>query len=109
MPQPKITSRETVYKGFHQVEKVTLKTEHETIEREIYRNKNAVAALVFNTEKNEFILVEQYRLAAEKPLLEIVAGLMDHEGESAEETVKREILEETGYETDKLEKINEFY
>lgn len=109
MQQPEITNRETVYKGFHQVEKVTLKTEQETLTREIYRNKNAVSALVFNTEKKEFILVEQYRLAAEKPLLEIVAGLLDHEGESAEETIKREILEETGFETDKLEKINEFY
>lgn len=109
MQQPKITNRETVYKGFHQVEKLTLKTENETLTREIYRNKNSVSALVYNTEKKEFILVEQYRLAAEKPLLEIVAGLLDHEGESAEETIKREILEETGFETDKLEKINEFY
>jgi ADP-ribose pyrophosphatase len=109
MQYPKISNRETAYKGFHSVEKVTLKTEHETLEREIYRNKNSVAALVFNTEKKEFILVEQYRLAAEKPLQEIVAGLLDHEGESAVETIKREILEETGFETDKLEKINEFY
>jgi ADP-ribose pyrophosphatase len=109
MQQPEITNRETVYKGFHQVEKVTLKTKNETLTREIYQNKNAVAALVFNTKTKEFILVEQYRLAAEKSLIEIVAGLIDHEGESAEETIKREILEETGYETDRLEKINEFY
>jgi 8-oxo-dGTP pyrophosphatase MutT (NUDIX family) len=109
MHQPEITNREIVYKGFHQVEKLTLKTEHGTYEREIYRNKNSVAALVFNTEKKEFILVEQYRLASEKLLLEIVAGLIDHEGESSDETIKREILEETGFETDKLEIIISLY
>ena len=105
----KITNRKTVYEGFFNVEKLTLEHEGQKLERDIYRNKDSVAALVYDTARKEFILIEQYRLAAERPLLEIVAGLMDKEGESPEKTIAREIEEETGYRPDRLEPIAVFY
>ena len=42
-------------------------------------------------------------------MLEIVAGLLDKEGEKPEECIKREIKEETGFAVDKLQFIQSFY
>lgn len=105
----KIKNRETIYDGFFKVEKVTAEWQGETIERDLVINKNAVAALVYNTEKNEYLLTEQFRFPAGKPLIEIVAGLLDKPQESPETAIEREILEEIGYATDKLEFIATFY
>jgi ADP-ribose pyrophosphatase len=105
----KIKDRKTVFNGFFRVEKVTLEHKGNTLERDLVVPKNGVAALVFDTVKKAYILIEQYRLPAEKPLIEIVAGLLDKEHEKPEETIVREIEEETGYEVDKLEPIRCFY
>jgi nudix-type nucleoside diphosphatase (YffH/AdpP family) len=73
---------------------------------------DAVAAVVFNRARGRVVLVNQFRYAAlargEGWLTEIVAGLVD-EGEAPEEAARREILEETGYEVEKLERISCFY
>lgn len=59
---------------------------------------NAVAL----TEDNKIILVKQYRHAVGDVSLEIPGGVMDA-GETPEEAVKRELLEETGYEFNNFE------
>lgn len=105
----KIKDRKTIYEGFFKVEKVTAELDGEEVERDVVTNKNAVAALVYNTVTNQFLLTEQYRFPAQKKLVEVVAGLLDKPDEAPEVAMKREISEEIGYETDKLEFIAGFY
>lgn len=105
----KIKDRKTVYDGFFKVEHVTLEHKDKTLQRDLIIPKNAAAALVYDTIKQEYILTEQFRVVAEGNVLEIVAGLLDKEGEKPEETIVREIAEEIGYAVDKLEFINCFY
>ncbi len=50
------------------------------------------------TEDGKVLLVRQYRQAVGKVLLEIPGGVMDPEDESPEIAMRRELLEETGYE-----------
>jgi nudix-type nucleoside diphosphatase (YffH/AdpP family) len=73
---------------------------------------DAVAVVLFNKTQRRVILVRQFRFATlakgEGWTAEIVAGLID-EGEAPEETMRREILEEAGYEIEKLEPIACFY
>jgi len=62
---------------------------------EIIKNYDAVAALVIN-EKNDVLLVKQYRPSIMKETLEIPAGVIDILGETKEECIVRELKEETG-------------
>lgn len=60
------------------------------------------------TEEGKFILVRQYRHGVAGTVLEIPGGVID-EGESADEAARRELLEETGYQFQSLEKLCELY
>lgn len=66
-----------------------------------------VNAVAF-TENNEVILIRQYRHAAGEVILELPGGCIDA-GESPEEAVKRELLEETGYAFETLEPLVSLY
>ncbi|HEX8376955.1 MAG TPA: NUDIX hydrolase [Pedobacter sp.] len=65
---------------------------------------NAIAL----TEDDKVILIRQYRHGAEKVMLELPGGCIDP-GETPEEAMKRELLEETGYEFDSIEPLGEVY
>lgn len=75
--------------------------------REIIEHPGGVAILPI-TEDNCIILVEQYRKAVERFLLELPAGKLEVNEEPAE-TAKRELKEETGITANKLEYLLEFY
>jgi len=70
---------------------------------DITRRGAAVAVLLYDPDRDEVVLIEQFRLA---PLLagftpwviEVVAGLVDHDGESDAEVARREAVEEAGLE-----------
>jgi ADP-ribose pyrophosphatase len=96
---------ERAYNGHFKLNKLTVKTpEGEELPREQFAPGHAVAALVFDTQARHYVLTRQFRVGAERELLEIAAGMID-KGESPESAVRREIHEELGYEIDQLTPI----
>jgi ADP-ribose pyrophosphatase len=79
---------------------------YEAVER---INCTGVAVIAPITDKNEIVLVEQYRRAIDARMIELPAGLVGDPGslkdESMEDAARRELLEETGYEAETLELI----
>ena len=73
---------------------------------------DSVAALVFHRDRRSVILANQFRYPTyEKSpgwLTELVAGMVDP-GETPEQSVRREVLEESGYEIERLQHISTFY
>ena len=70
--------------------------------REVFERGHAVAVLPFDPERNQVVLIEQFRIGAlgvvDDPwLLEPVAGIIE-EGEIAPEVARREAAEEAGLE-----------
>ncbi|MDN3016627.1 NUDIX hydrolase [Paenibacillus sp. BSR1-1] len=75
--------------------------------REIVKHPGAVAILaVTNDEK--IIMVEQYRKALERTIVEIPAGKLE-KGEEPAVCARRELEEETGYGCESLELLTSFY
>ncbi len=61
------------------------------------RNRsNGIVAGLPVTSDESYVLLSQYRIPLERSVIENVAGLVD-EGETPEEAMRRELLEETGY------------
>lgn len=66
----------------------------QTHDRVVVRPHTAVG-VVAQDEQGRILLIEQYRHAMGRRMLEIPAGLMDVDGESARRTAERELAEET--------------
>jgi len=75
--------------------------------REIVEHSDCVAIVAIDADDN-VLLVNQFRKPVEKELLEIPAGGIEP-GEDPVTTVRREMQEETGYLSRKVEKIGGFY
>ncbi|GGH10749.1 NUDIX hydrolase [Sphingobacterium alkalisoli] len=60
------------------------------------------------TAENQVLFVTQYRHGSGKIMTELPAGVVE-EGEDPEDAARRELLEETGYAFDSIEKIAELY
>jgi 8-oxo-dGTP pyrophosphatase MutT (NUDIX family) len=68
--------------------------------RDVVRTPSAVAIVPVDRGPDggwQVVLVRQYRAPIEASLLELPAGMCDVEGEPAEETAQRELVEEAGY------------
>ncbi len=75
--------------------------------REIVEHKSASAIIAVN-EKNELLLIRQYRKAVEDFLYEIPAGITNI-AEEPIECALRELEEETGYVAETIKLVYEFY
>ncbi|MFJ5715654.1 NUDIX hydrolase [Neobacillus sp. NPDC093127] len=75
--------------------------------REIIKHPGAVAILAV-TADNKVLMVEQYRKALERTIVEIPAGKLE-KGEEPALCARRELEEETGYECESLELLTSFY
>ncbi|MFZ6044187.1 NUDIX domain-containing protein, partial [Vibrio natriegens] len=82
------------------------------MDREMFERGHAAALLPYDPATDSVVMVEQFRigaLAAECTpwQLEIVAGIIEP-GESADEVVRREAVEEAGLEVGELHKITRY-
>jgi ADP-ribose pyrophosphatase len=108
---------ECLYKGFFEMRKLTLKHKKfngewsNPMTREMMVRDDAVCVLLFDPVMDKILLIEQFRpavLRSESPwLLELVAGMVE-KGESDEEVVRRESLEEAGVTVKRLEYMFKF-
>lgn len=108
------------------LEEKTIKTEHifsgriislqvddvelpdgKTAKRELIKHPGAVAVIAV-TPNNKIVMVEQFRKALERNLVEIPAGKLE-KGEEPKVCAARELEEETGYVCESLELVNSFY
>lgn len=115
----KILSKENLYEGFFRLERFTLTHTlyrggwSQPIVRELFRRGSCVAVLLYDPDRDEVVLIEQFRVGAvyhpqRAWLVEIVAGAIE-EGETAEEVAHREAREEAGCEILELIEILPFY
>lgn len=103
-----IISRKTAYDGHFKVSLLTVQDGNEQLKRERFEPGTAVAALVWDTQQERYLLTRQYRVGAEAEVMEIAAGMVD--GDEAPETaIRREVQEELGYDVDRLEQIARIY
>lgn len=114
----RLIGRETLYKGFVHLEKLTFEQRMSdgklvTVHREVHDHGSAAAILLHNPGDDTVVLVRQFRAAAFSNgdpgfMLELPAGLVD-EGESPAEAVIREAMEETGFRIEEAHHICEMY
>ena len=106
--QFEILDKSIGYSGFFHLEKYRLRHEQfaggwsAAMTRECLERGHAVAVLLYDPDADQVVLLEQFRIGAlDFPggpwLLEIVAGIIDHPGESIEDVARRETVEEAGY------------
>jgi ADP-ribose pyrophosphatase len=109
MKREKTLSSETIYNGRAvklRIDTVQMPDNRQTT-REIVEHADCIAVIAID-EKDNVLLVNQFRQAVEKELLEIPAGGIDP-GEDIETAVKREMQEETGYLPKNLVRLGGFY
>ncbi len=68
-------------------------------------HRMGAACIVPVTEEGKILLVRQYRPALDRYTWELPAGCRDEVDERTDITAKREMEEETGYTSDKIEKL----
>jgi ADP-ribose pyrophosphatase len=117
--QFEILARDTLYQGFFRLERYTVKHTlfgggwSEPVQRELFRRGECVAVLLYDPDRDEVVVIEQFRIGAvlypqRAWLLEIVAGAIEP-GETAAEVAHRESWEEAGCRLSELTEIQRFY
>jgi len=109
LTEEKTLSSRLIYEGRAvklRVDTVQMPSGRETT-REIVEHSDCVAIVAIDADDN-VLLVNQFRQAVGKELLEIPAGGIEP-GEDPVATVRRELREETGYLPGKVERLDGFY
>lgn len=114
-----ILDKTVCYNGFFRMERYRLRHTlygggwSRDIVRELFERGHAAAILPYDPVLDAVVLIEQFRIGAlQAPagpwLLEIVAGVMDHD-ETPEEVVRREAVEEANCQITDLLPICEYF
>ena len=118
-PKYKIINKKNLYSGFFNLNKYQfIHQKHDgnwtnEVEREIFSGAHVSTLLPYDPIKKEIILIKQFRAGVisrydDDYLYEIVAGIIDN-NEKPEETARRECLEETGCEVNKIKTIQSYF
>ncbi|MFS2059070.1 GDP-mannose pyrophosphatase NudK [Kosakonia cowanii] len=81
--------------------------------REVYDRGNGATILLYNREKKSVVLIRQFRIASwvngneSGMLIEACAGLLDDD--EPEVCIRKEAVEETGYQVGEVRKVFELY
>ncbi len=111
-------TKELLSNNWYTLNKVTFEYQREDGEwetqiREAYDRGNGAAILLYNAQKGTVVLTQQFRMPTylngneDGMMVEACAGLL--EKGNAEETIKMEVEEETGYKIDRVKKVFEAY
>jgi nudix-type nucleoside diphosphatase (YffH/AdpP family) len=111
-------TKELLSNNWYTLHKVTFEYQREDGEwetqiREAYDRGNGAAILLYNAQKGTVVLTQQFRMPTylngneDGMMVEACAGLL--EKGNAEETIKMEVEEETGYKIDRVKKVFEAY
>lgn len=117
-PRIKNVKTEVLSDNWYVLRKVTYDYQNqneqwETLEREAYDRGNGATILLYNKEKHTVILTRQFRMPtylngnANGMLIETCAGLLDQD--NAEDCIRKETEEETGYKVSDVQKVFEAY
>ncbi|MEE2760792.1 MAG: NUDIX domain-containing protein [Pseudomonadota bacterium] len=117
--QIQVQERSTPYRGFMRLDVYRLR-HHDfnggwsiDLSREVLERGNAVAVLPYDPDRDEVVLIEQFRIGAYTATeaspwqIEIVAGMIESH-QLAEETAHRETEEETGLAIYELEPVHHY-
>lgn len=82
--------------------------------RELLDRGHAAAVLLYDPSVDQVVMVEQFRVgaypSASSPWqLELVAGMLDKDGEDPQDVIYRESSEEAGVEVGRIEKLYSYY
>ena len=115
----KILDKKNIHNGFFKMNEVTLKYQKydgswsNELKRELFGGAQVSAVLPYDPENKKIVLIQQFRPGtisrnSENYLDEVVAGIID-QGETPEDTAKRECLEETGCKVNNLKSIQGYF
>ncbi len=115
-----ILGKNNLYKKFFEVDEYTMRYPQyngemsRPVKREVMDRGHAVGILLFDPVKDKVALVEQFRcgvyLNGDYPwVLEVVAGMIDHENETPQDVALREAQEEAGAKVTALEHVARYY
>lgn len=117
-PPVTITKSELLSDNWYTLKKITFEVKHKngsvkTQTREAYDRGNGATILLYNKQHQTVVLTRQFRLPTfingnkDGMLIEACAGLLDKD--NAEDAIRRETEEETGYTIKDVRKIFEAY
>ena len=115
-----VINKQQVFNGFFKINTYTFKHRlfsgdwSDEITREVFERGNAAAVIPYDPSRDEVVLIEQVRIptieSSSQPwLLELVAGMIDKQGEDSVEVVKREAQEEAGVTIGRCDFIMQFF
>ncbi|OJX44756.1 MAG: hypothetical protein BGO78_07035 [Chloroflexi bacterium 44-23] len=105
----KILTRETVFqtRAFN-VQSVQLQLPNSKLKNyDLVDHPDSVSILAVDPQGN-ILFVSQYRLGADQDLLELPAGVLD-DGEEPSTAARRELREETGFDSENMHLLGDFY